>query len=346
MSRFFDAVRRADESRLHPHHGLPSQANDASRREGRPFRVISVVSNKGGVGKTTVATNLAVYLRAMRENLPILLLGLDDQPAIDRMFEIEPRAGQPTIFEALRSGSLSPAIRLGQYGVHYVPTSARTGELKREISDPGHLDGILAGSRWRGVVIVDTKSDLEILTQNALWASDLALLLARDQLSLGEARKVFALLAEWKRPQETARILLSLIDLRIRYAKGETRGVMSLLLSEIRSLGYPLFETFLSSSPKVESLHTNPAHLVQSILHGAPTSIVHRQMRLVAEEVLRIVAPAAAPAEAAEPCAPASGASAGLAAIVPPAEPGVRTASSARDVDVEGWLGRAQRGHA
>jgi cellulose biosynthesis protein BcsQ len=42
--------------------------------------VLAVVSNKGGVGKTTVATNLAVYLRAMREDLPILLIGLDDQP--------------------------------------------------------------------------------------------------------------------------------------------------------------------------------------------------------------------------------------------------------------------------
>jgi chromosome partitioning protein len=346
VSRFFDAVRRADESRLRPQ-GVPrSPSHDETGREDRPFRVISVVSNKGGVGKTTVATNLAVYLRAMREELPILLLGLDDQPAIDRMFEIEPRAGQATIFEALRSGSLAPAIRLGQYGVHYVPTSARTGELKREISDPGHLAAILAGTRWRGVVIVDTKSDLEILTQNALWASDLALLLARDQASLGEARKVFELLDEWQRPRESARILLSLIDLRIRYAKGETRDVMSLLLSEIRSLGYPLFETFLSSSPKVESLHTNPAHLVQSILHGAPTSIVHRQMRLVADEVLRIVAPAPPVAEAVPPGAPLSQVLAGLEAALRPEKPGARTVSHAGDVDVEAWLGRAQREHA
>jgi cellulose biosynthesis protein BcsQ len=343
VSRFFDAVRKADESRQHPRAGRRSASDGASDRAERGYRVISVVSNKGGVGKTTVATNLAVYLRAMREDLPILLLGLDDQPAIDRMFEIEPRAGQPTIAEALRTGSLAPAIRLGQYGVHYAPTSARTCDLKREISDPGHLDHVLADARWRGIVIVDTKSDLEILTQNALWASDLTLVLARDQLSLGEARKVYDLLAGWKRPRESARILLSLIDLRIRYAKGESRDVMSLLLSEIRSLGYPLFETFLSSSPKVEALQTNPAHVVQSILHGAPTSIVHRQMRLVAEEVLRIVAPAAALAYAAQPVAsPAPDAQPAAEVVARRQEPDTRTLESVRKVDVESWLGRTQ----
>ena len=344
MSRFFDAVRRADESRLRPRHPLRSPAPEERDRESRPFRVISVVSNKGGVGKTTVATNLAVYLRAMREDLPILLFGLDDQPAIDRMFEIEPCVGQATIADALRSGSLSPAIRLGQYGVHYVPTSAQVGELKREISDPGTLDGVLARARWQGIVIVDTKSDLEILTQNAIRASDLTLVLARDQLSLGEARKVFDLLALWKRPRETARILLSMVDLRIRYAAGESRDVMSLLLSEIRSLGYPLFETFLSSSPKVESLYTNPARVLQSILHGAPNSIVHRQMRLVAEEVLRSVAPAAARAEATPPAAPVATTSAELPA--PPQAPAAQPIARAQDVDVEAWLGRAHGEHA
>jgi cellulose biosynthesis protein BcsQ len=336
VSRFFDAVRRADEFRLRPQDLLRPRAAGEFRRERRPFRVISVVSNKGGVGKTTVATNLAVYLRAMREDLPILLLGLDDQPAIDRMFAIEPRAKQPTIADALRAGSLTPAIALGQYGVHYVPTSARIGELKREISDDGHLDATLARTRWRGVVIVDTKSDLEILTRNAIHASDLTLVLARDQISLGEARKVFDLLAEWKRPRESARLLLSMVDLRIRYAQGEIRDVMSLLLSEIRGLDYPLFETFVSSSPKVESLQTNPAHVTQSILHGAPSSIVHRQMRVLADEVLRIVAPAEAPAEAAPPPAP----DAAPAAEAAPAA-AARPLARAQDVDVEGWLGRA-----
>ena len=33
-----------------------------------PLRVIAVTSNTGGVGKTTLAVNLAVYARALRED--------------------------------------------------------------------------------------------------------------------------------------------------------------------------------------------------------------------------------------------------------------------------------------
>jgi cellulose biosynthesis protein BcsQ len=317
VSRFFDAVRRADESRQRPREILRPFALQDLPREQRPFRALAVVSNKGGVGKTTVATNLAVYLRAMREDVPILLVGLDDQPTIDRMFAIEPGETRPTILDALRSGSLTAAIRLGNYGVNYLPTSPRIGELKREISDPGHLHAALLRTGWRGIVIIDTKSDLEILTQSALAASDLALVLARDLPSLSEAQKVFDLLAAWKRPPESARVLLSLVDLRVRYSEGQDRDVLSLLLAEIRRMRLPLLESFLSSSPKVDSLATNPSRAARTILHGAPGSVVHRQMQHLADEVLRILHPhvaqpettqaAAAPAaamDAPEPPAP------------------------------------------
>jgi cellulose biosynthesis protein BcsQ len=341
VSRFFDAVRRADESRQRPHPHEPPPPDAPERRSERPFRVLAVAGNKGGVGKTTVATNLAVYLRAMREDLPILLIGLDDQPQIDRMFAIEPGASggaRPTIEDALRGRSLAAAIRVGNYGVHYVPTSSGICGLKREFSDRSHLEGALRGARWQGLVIVDTKSDLEILTQNALAASDLALVLARDLPSLGEAQKVFDLLVGWRRPRESARILLSLIDLRIRYSHGETRDVLSLLLAEIRRLGLPLFETFLSSSPKVESLQTNPARVAQTILHGAPGSIVHRQMQHLADEVLRVLYPPAVEARAGEPAAAPGAAERGEPAPEPADPPSPRP----HDVDVEAWLARGR----
>jgi cellulose biosynthesis protein BcsQ len=287
VSRFFDAVRRADEARQRPPAAAHAFGPEAPLREARPFRVVSVVSNKGGVGKTTIATNLAIYLCAMREDVPILLVGLDDQDRIDRMFALGSEPPRATIADALRSRALGPAIRLGQYGVSYVPTSGRIGELKRELEDPELLGQTLARSGWRGLVIVDTKSDLEILTQNALAASDLALVLVRDLTSLVEAVKVFDLLAGWRRPPENARVLLSLIDRRVKYARGEQRDLLALLLAEIRERGLPLFETFVSSSPKIESLHSNPEHATLSILHAASGSLVHRQMHHLAAEVLK-----------------------------------------------------------
>jgi cellulose biosynthesis protein BcsQ len=288
LSRFLDEVMRAERARLRA--GRPDAESRSlgweRRHAPRPFHAIAVVSNKGGVGKTTIATNLAVELRARRDDLPLLLLGLDDQATIDRMFALDEEPPRETVLGALRGSDLRRAIRAGRHGVHYVPGHPEVSELKREIRDPLRLDAALRRSGWQGLVVIDTKSDLEILTQCALAAADLVIVVVKDLPSLLEADKVFALLEKWGEPRERARILLSLVDLRIKYRAGEDRDVLALLVSEIRRRGHPLFETFLSASPKVEALATNPERRPHGIAEGAPGSVVHRQLRALASEVL------------------------------------------------------------
>jgi Flp pilus assembly CpaE family ATPase len=271
----------------------------------RPFQVITVASNKGGVGKTTIATNLAVFLRALREDLPILVLEFDDQTMPDRMFAIDRRPAAFDVASALRAGSFAEAARLGQYGVHYVPSSPDMSALKREIEDPHYLQSVLLRTGWTGLVIIDTKSDLEILTQNAIAASDLSLCVVHDLASLHQAQKLFELLDSWNAPRERARVLLSLVDRRIKYAAGE--DVLGFLITRIREQGYPLFDTFLSRSHTIEALYTNPEGRAHSILHGAKNSLVHRQMRHLATDLLETLdgmrANPPAPRPQAEPAA-------------------------------------------
>ncbi len=257
-----------------------------------PLQVVAVTSNKGGVGKTTIAANLAVYLRALCEDLPILYLSLDDQPMPERMFALPGAASGRTIEDWLRGVPLGDVARLGQYGVHYVPSSPDLSALKAEVRDPLHLRALLAASGWRGLVVLDTKGDFEILTRNAITAADLTLVAVSDEASLIEARKVFDLLERWHQPRERARIVLSLVDRRIRYREGESRDVLSLLVSRIRREGYPLLESFLARSPKVESLYTNPEGRAISILHGAASSPAHMQMRHLADDVRAALAAA------------------------------------------------------
>jgi hypothetical protein len=45
----------------------------------------------------------------------------------------------------------------------------------------------------------------------------------------------------------------------------------------------------VSRSAKVEALQTNPEACVHSIMHGAPNSVTHRQMSLLAKEVSGIL---------------------------------------------------------
>ena len=285
MSRIYEALRQVE--------SLEQVRRLDPGSDPRPFQVLTVTNNKGGVGKTTLAANLAVYFRALREDLPVLFLALDDQPLPDRMFALDAEAPRETMATALRRGRLDPAIRLGQYGVHYVPTSPEINELKREIQDPFYLKKVFQGLDWRGIVVVDTKSDTEILTQNAIAASDLALVVIKDHASLIQADRIYEMLHELNLPPEHARTVLSMVDLRIKYTVGEKRDILALLLSEIRGRGYPLFESFISRSQKVESLYTNPEGRAFSILHGAEGSLVQRQMHHLANDVLRALQPAA-----------------------------------------------------
>ena len=254
----------------------------------RPYQVLTVTSTKGGVAKTTVATNLAVYFRALREDLPILVVGFDDQAMIDRMFALQAEPPKENVVGAMRGGSLSSAVRLGQYGVHYVATSPNVSDLKGEIDDVFRLREVLRQTAWRGLVILDTKSDFEILTRNAIAASDLSVVVVHDQTSLVEARRVYDLLERLHRPKEQARVLLSLVDRRIKFKgkDGERIDILAHLISEVRRHGYPLFESFISRSPKVEALYTNPFDRAVSILHGAQESLIHLQMSHLARDIL------------------------------------------------------------
>lgn len=268
--------------RLRRHPLQEPRAETGTRR----FRVLTVTSNKGGVAKTTLATNLAVYFRALDEDLPILIVGLDDQAMLERMFSLGAEKPRENVLTAVRAGSLDGAIRLGQYGVHYVPTSEHVGDLKREIDDLFHLRRVLERTNWKGLVILDTKSDFEILTRNAIAASNLSIVIVHDQASLMEARKVYDFLDRLGRPREQARVVLSLVDRRIKFRQEDDVDILGHLVSEIRRRGYPLLESFVSRSPKVEALYTNPEGRAVSILHGAGGSLVHLQMTHLARDVL------------------------------------------------------------
>jgi hypothetical protein len=118
-------------------------------------------------------------------------------------------------------------------------------------------------------------------------ASDLVIAPVGDDSSLREADKLFELMLRSGMSRTRGRVLLSMIDRRIKYRDGQEQDVLGLLISRIRERRYPLFESFLSRSPKIDSLTTNPDDQVRCMLAAAPASIVTLQMRHVADELLK-----------------------------------------------------------
>src|SRR5262245_8220976 len=247
--------------------------------------VITVSSNKGGVGKTTLTSNLAIYTRALREDLPVLVVGLDDQGTLDRMFALRDlRPGEANLKHAWAERSLASAAQLGQYGVHFVPSPPDVALLKARAADPRTLSRILDQTAWPGLVILDTKSDLEALTQNAYYAADRILVPIADWSSLEEADKILGLLSRTGIGTERARIVFTLVDRRSRIG-GEGPTLFGRLHDEVRRRGWNYYKTALSRSPRVETLNSG-SRTPQSILHHAKGTEVHAQFRELTLEVL------------------------------------------------------------
>lgn len=255
----------------------------------RPF-VVTVASEKGGVGKTTVATNLAVYLKALREDLPVTIASFDNHFTVDNMFAIGGNRGGSVA--GLFAG-VSPAdlAQLGEYGVQFL---ASTHGMTPPDDDLRHLGRVLASSSLSGIFVLDTRPVLDYFTRNALLAADLVLVPVKDRPSLVNAASLHRVLNDEGDDPGKIWILPSLIDRRLRL-RGEV-GMEEFLAFSARERGYQVMETSLAKSPRVEGLATGFSSRVHPVITHASGTVVHRQFRQIAEFVLarRDISPAAA----------------------------------------------------
>ncbi len=141
-------------------------------------RVITIANQKGGVGKTTTAVNLAAALA--QHGSRVLVIDLDPQGNASTALDVEHRAGTTSIYHVLVEDQplvgiiravddipllyCAPAtIDLAGAEIELVPMVAREGRLSRALAsyDESQLDYIL----------IDCPPSLGLLTVNALVAA-------------------------------------------------------------------------------------------------------------------------------------------------------------------------------
>lgn len=143
------------------------------------MQVVSVISTKGGVGKTTTAANLGGF--AADAGLRVVLLDLDVQPTLSSYYALAMRA-PCGIYELL-------AFNEGEHSRLVSPTVVRGLDLVVSNDDKGQLNTLLLHApdgrlRLRNLLsvfsahydlmLIDTQGARSVLLEAAVLASDLA----------------------------------------------------------------------------------------------------------------------------------------------------------------------------
>jgi chromosome partitioning protein len=140
------------------------------------MRRIAIINQKGGVGKTTTAVNLAAALARQGER--VCLLDLDPQAHATTHFGIEPDGDRPSVYDVLVRGKCLADVRR-DVGPHLALINSDINLAAAEVELAGVVgrevilrEALAQDAEAFDYLIIDCAPSLGVLTINALAAAD------------------------------------------------------------------------------------------------------------------------------------------------------------------------------
>ncbi len=150
--------------------------DDHQRDTPRPPRIIALMNQKGGVGKTTTTANLGAALARRKQR--VLLVDLDPQAHLSLCFGLDPDALDLTVYELLTDDDVSAAQIVHQIDkrLAVMPAHVNLAGVEAELQDrivTGAAQTALRSAcdqvtRLFDYVLIDCPPSLGLLTINAL----------------------------------------------------------------------------------------------------------------------------------------------------------------------------------
>ena len=222
--------------------------------------VITIANRKGGVGKTTTTLNLAYSLKELGKK--VLVIDLDPQANLTRCFDVENTENIKTIGHLLITEMEEEESYLVEdYTESYdeidiIPSSVYLSAVETQMRIETGSERILSeivnqAKEHYDYILIDTSPSLNILTINALCASDSVLIVADTQLfaivGIGELLKTIQKIKKRVNPKlKVQGILLTMCENRTNLSKTLTEQVEEMFQKKIK-----VFQTKIPKTVKV-----------------------------------------------------------------------------------------------
>jgi len=139
----------------------------------KPMKIISIVNQKGGVGKTTSVINIGAGLQLLGKK--VLLLDADPQAHLTKSLGVTSKQIKGTTFELLKGESSLSEIIIDRDGLFLIPSTRELTSFEMEYSTQGKefmLKENLKGIEKFDYIFIDCPPSLGHLTLASLLASN------------------------------------------------------------------------------------------------------------------------------------------------------------------------------
>ncbi len=253
-----------------------------------PTKVIAVANQKGGVGKTTTAVNVAACLAAVGKN--ILLLDIDPQANATSGVGLEKTEGASAYGPLLGEGRLADKILPTAFDrLSIIPSEVDLCGAELELArTENHLQRVrhaLAPIRESGrfdLVVIDCAPSLGILTLNAFAAADSLLVpLQCEYYALEGISMIHRVVGQLR--DNGVNPHLDLLGVVMTMYDGRT-NLSQQVVAEVRNhFGDKVFETVI---PRTTRLAEAPSH-GKPIIHYDKYSAGAAAYEVLTEEILK-----------------------------------------------------------